>query len=223
MNSMVTFGDEEPIATSDDLVMIADPNGPRAEAIRALRTHLVAQHFHKGRRSLAVCAASSNVGCTFVAANLGVALAQIGLKTLVIDADLRAPGLDGFLPSPHASVGLRQALSSTDKNFSSQIENDVVQNFSIIYSGGRGPNPQELLAGTRFQDLMEFCMREYDATIVDTPASNIAADSRRISSVVGYSLIVAKENSSYVDDMRSLVRELTSDQVSVVGAVLTQK
>lgn len=223
MNSMVPLSDEQPFETSADLVMVAEPSGPRAEAIRALRTHLVAQHFHKGRRSLAVCAASAGVGCTFVAANLGVSLAQIGLKTLIIDADLREPALDAFFPSPRASVGLRQALSLVDKNFSNHIENDVLENLSVMYSGGRGPNPQELLAGTRFQDLMEFCMREFDATIVDTPPSNVAADSRRISSVVGYSLVIARENSSYLDDVKNLIKELGSDQVNVVGSVLTQK
>src|SRR5580700_2424004 len=81
-------------AFSPSLVVASDPSGGPAEAIRALRTHLMAQHFQEGRRALAICAASRSVGCSFTAANLALALAQIGVKTLLIDADLRTPTLD---------------------------------------------------------------------------------------------------------------------------------
>ncbi len=81
-------------ALSPTLVVNSAPSGGSAEAIRALRTHLMAQHLQEGRRALAVCAASRGVGCSFVAANLALALSQIGVKTLLVDADLRAPKLD---------------------------------------------------------------------------------------------------------------------------------
>src|SRR5277367_4587965 len=81
---------------SPSLVVVENPSDGPAEAIRALRTHLMAQHFQEGRRALAVCAASRGVGCSFIAANLALALSQIGVKSLLIDADLRAPSLDGL-------------------------------------------------------------------------------------------------------------------------------
>ena len=60
-------------------------------------------------------------------------------------------------------------------------------------------NPQELLAAARFQALMDFCMREFEATVVDTPAANFCADARFVSApVIGYSLIVARRNASWV-------------------------
>src|SRR5262245_9707171 len=74
-------------ALSRALVTIADPNGVQAEAVRALRTHLMAQHINEGCRAIAVCSASSGVGCTFIAANLAVALSQIGLNTLLVDGN----------------------------------------------------------------------------------------------------------------------------------------
>src|SRR5690348_13376785 len=58
---------------SPELVTLRAPLSPGAEAIRALRTHVLAQHIHAGRRGLVVCAPSVDVGCTFVAANLAVA------------------------------------------------------------------------------------------------------------------------------------------------------
>ena len=91
---------------SPSLVMVSSPGDAAAEAIRALRTHIMAQHIQEGRRALAVCAASAGVGCTFIASNLAVALSQIGVKTLLIDADLRRPGRRPLYRLAHQGPGL---------------------------------------------------------------------------------------------------------------------
>lgn len=204
------------------LVTIADPFAKSAEAIRALRTHIMAQHVQEGRRALAVCAASAGVGCTFVAANLAVALSQVGIKTLLIDADMRKPGVDLIVRPPKEGDGLRQCLSSYDLTFNQGIDAEVLPNLSVMFAGGVAANPQELLAGDRFRSLMDFCLREFDATIVDTPPANTCSDARRISTVVGYSLVVAGRDKSYVDDVRTLVGQLEQDHARIVGSVLNQ-
>lgn len=207
---------------SNEIVTVSDAQGARAEAIRALRTHIVAQHIHVGRRALAICAPSIGVGTTFVAANLAVALSQIGIKTLLIDADLRDPGVDKLIPPAKPDIGLRQCLASREVSFTEVIESEVLPELSIMYAGGQAANPQELLAGERFQELMDICMRDFDVTIVDTPPANRSADVRRISNVVGYSLVVARRNKSLVDDVRTLVSELQADHAVIVGTVLNE-
>jgi capsular exopolysaccharide synthesis family protein len=207
---------------SPSLVMVSSPSDAAAEAIRALRTHIMAQHIQEGRRALAVCAASAGVGCTFIAANLAVALSQIGVKTLLIDADLRRPGVGRYIGSPGGGEGLAKFLASDETGFSDVIEPEVLPNLSLIYSGGPAPAPQELLAGQRFKMLMEFCLRDFDATIVDTPPANTCADARRISTVVGYSLIVTRRNKTFVDDIKTLAGQLQSDHAKLVGTVLNE-
>ncbi len=204
------------------LVTIADPFGRAAEAIRALRTHLMAQHVQEGRRALAICAASAGVGCTFVAANLAVALSQVGIKTLLIDANLRRPAVDTIIRPAREGPGLGQCLASEDLTFNEGIHSEVLANLSVMYAGGAIANPQELLAGERFRALMDFCLREFDATIIDTPPANTCSDVRRVSTVVGYSLIVAGRDKSYVDDMRTLIGQLEQDHARIVGTVLNQ-
>jgi capsular exopolysaccharide synthesis family protein len=204
------------------LVMVADPLGGQAESVRALRTHLVAQHVHEGRRALAVCAASAGVGCTFVAANLAVAFSQIGLNTLIIDGDLRRPALDQMIRPPAAVRGLRDCLTSSGANYNNVIEADVLPNLSVMYAGGAASNPQELLAGVRFKALLDFCLRDFDITIIDTPPANRCSDARLVGSVAGYSLIVVRRNLSMVGDVKTLADQLRADQVSVIGSVLTE-
>jgi protein-tyrosine kinase len=182
----------------------------------------MAQHVGDGRRGLAVCAATEGVGASFTAVNLAVALSQIGVKILLIDGDLRRPALDQFIVPPDAGVGLRQCLASEDPVTNSGIHVDVLENLSIIYSGGHGNNAQELLASESFGLMIERCLRDYDLTIVDTPPASGCADARRISNVVGYSLIVARRNESYVGDIAALGSQLAEDRATVIGTIMTE-
>lgn len=207
---------------SQALVTISNPYERPAEAIRALRTHVMAQHVDEGRRALAVCAASEGVGCTFIAANLAVALSQIGVKTLLIDGDLRHPSVHTVIRPPRLLEGLRQCLASPDVHFGDSIDYEVLPNLSVMYSGGPAGNPQELLASDRFKGLMDFCLRDFDLTIVDTPPANSCSDARRVSTVVGYSLIVTRRNKSFIQDIKTLIGQLRADHARVVGTVLNE-
>ncbi len=211
-----------PFAFSPSLVVIEHPSAGSAEAIRALRTHLMAQHFNEGRRALAICAASRGVGCSFIAANLALSLSQIGVKSLLIDANLRAPSLDTLFGVSRSVLGLAECLASEDVGFRECIQADVQPSLSVVFSGGVPENPQELLASDRFKALTEFCLREFDATILDTPPANSCADARRVSTVIGYSLIVARRNVTYVDDVKILAGQLEDDHARVVGTVLNE-
>lgn len=210
---------EEP-SFSPDLVTLSAPLGGGAEAIRALRTHILAQHIQAGRRALAICAPSLGVGCTFVAANLAVALAQVGLKTLLVDADLRAPMINRLIIPSAPPAGLSTCLASPGSRVGDFIDDDLLPNLSVFYAGEAAANAQELLAREWFEDVMNHCLREYEVTIIDTPPANTCADARRISNIVGYSLIVARRNKSLVADVKTLAEQLIDDHVKVVGTLM---
>lgn len=210
------------IEFSPELVMLADPNGTRAEAIRVLRTHIVAQHVEDGRRGLAICSASEGVGATFTGLNLAIALSQIGLKTLFIDANLRNSDLETYIRSPEAARGLRQHLEGANSSPDERLSVDILDNLSIVFSGGNTPLAQELLSGERFTTLVARCLRDYDVTIVNSPSANTCADGRRISTVVGYSILVAMRHKSYVSDIKTLNAQLIEDGARVVGVVLNE-
>jgi len=212
----------ESVEMSPSLVSVYDPLGPSAEAIRALRTHIQSQHLQEGRRAVALCGVSRGHGCTFVAANLAVALSQIGVATLLIDANLREPGIDKILRRQSTLGGLRACLMNSDAPVSDFIDEDVLPNLSVLYAGAAAQNAQELLARDRFEDVMNTCLRNFDATIVDTPPANASADARRVSNVVGYSLVVARKHQSLVGDIKTLVGQLQGDRAVVIGTVLNE-
>jgi protein-tyrosine kinase len=205
---------------SPDVVTLSDARPSEAEAIRTVRTHLVARHLQDGRRSLAVCAASSKVGCTFTAVNLAVAMAQAGIATLLIDGDLRAPEVDRFIRPLTPRPGLKECLSNSGFSLNDCIHPEVLPNLSILYSGGVASNPQELLAGEAFKRLIDRCLRDFEFTIVDTTAADIGADERLEARMVGYALIVARTHVSRMSDLSSLALKLEEDGVRVIGTVL---
>jgi capsular exopolysaccharide synthesis family protein len=203
------------------LVALSDQSAQKAEAIRQLRTHVMARHVQLGHRALAICAASEGVGCTFVAANLAVSLSQIGVNTLLIDANMRRPSMAGIFSYSSSGPDLRTALA-TDINFNDCIEENVLPRLSVLFSNGPAADAQELLAGIRFEALMNYCLREFDATIVDTPPANAYSDVRRVSTVVGYSLIVTRRDKSLISDIRNLTEQLRGDHAEVIGTVLNE-
>jgi Mrp family chromosome partitioning ATPase len=113
-------------------------------------------------------------------------------------------------------------LESDDVDLSGVIQNDVIENLSVMFSGGVASSAQELLASDRFSNVVERCLRDFDLTIIDTPPANSCADARRISTVAGYSLIVAKRHLTFVSDIKALAGQLREDRAQIVGTVLNE-
>ncbi len=201
-------------------VMVRDPRSVEAEAIRALRTRLAAQHLREGRRSLAVCAATSQSGCTYVALNLAVAMAQSGVRTALVDANLRDPMIADLCGLPMGMAGLSEYLSGQAGTLPEIADSDLMPNLAVIGAGEPAANPQELLSGARFRGLVDQLLREYDLTIFDTPPANICSDGQRVATMAGFSLIVGRKHQAYVEDMKTLAKQLRADRSVIVGSIL---
>lgn len=204
----------------DRVTVLTDPSSIVAEGIRALRTRIMAQHVQLGRRALALCGATPGAGCSFVAANLAVALAQIGVRTALVDADLRQPQLNLLFDIHPGRPGLSDFLADEALHAEDVVGEPVLPCLSFVRAGNLHPRPQELLAGTRFASFASQLLREHQITIFDTTPANGCTDAQRVATVAGYSLIVARKHSSYVDDLATLARQLRADGSKVAGSVL---
>jgi protein-tyrosine kinase len=202
------------------LVILSEPNSAAAESIRALRTRLQTDHVQSGGRALAICAPTLDVGCSFVAANLAVAMAQVGLKTLLVDANLRRPGLHRFFEVEPSSTGLAGCLKGPSLGLDDMIHHQVQPNLDVLCAGAAA-QPQELLATARFGEVLHECFRDYDMTIIDTPPANSSADSMLVANGVGCALIVARKNKTMVADIRTLAQQIHAEHARVLGTVLT--
>ena len=204
----------------ESIVMATAPESIEAEAIRGLRTRIMAQHVREGRRALTLCSATAGTGCTFVAANLATAMAQIGIKTVIVDADLRRPGIASMFNIDSGRIGLGNYLSDMDVSVADVVQATSQPYLSVVTAGATQNNPQELLAGTRFKNLIDQLLREFELTILDTTPTSGCTDAQRVATVAGYSLVVARKHKSHVKDVSTLVTLLRADRSTVVGTVL---
>lgn len=205
---------------SPDLVTLAEGRPGEAEAVRTIRTHVIARHLNDGRRGLAICGPKPGVGCTFTAANLAVAMSQVGVSTLLIDGNLRSPGLRDFIrPEEPIDIRRQAALGASPTE---NVHSEVLPNLSILYADGMMDIGEELLGGGGFRRLIDRCLRDYEFTIIDTPPTSDSSDALRVASIIGYALVVARTNITRIKDVEHLARDLQEDGARVIGAVLNQ-
>lgn len=196
-----------------DILGLVDP-----AMLDLMTVHLVRRMQASHLRGLAICAASENVGASLVSVHLGIAAAQAGLRTLLVDADLRTPPSRKLLPL--RSSGLSEWLSSEES--AAPSPEPVTLNFDWLPSGAQTNDAGEQLAGDRCRKLMERLLREYELVIVDTPAANRWADTLALSRFVGAAVIVARRDKSLVDDISVLHGELAVEGVHVLGTILNK-
>ena len=205
---------------SPEIVVLSDPASPQAEALRLLRTQIISQHIGSGRRAFAVTGATEGAGTTYTAANLAVALSQVGIKTLLVDANLRSPRIDRVFGIDPNGPGLSTYLSLGVNRPERVIYGDVLPNLSVIPAGPPVPKPQELLSGVRFRVGVDILLRQYDVAVFDTPATNENADALTVASVLGYALVAARRNHAFIKDVQVLSSQLSASRATVIGAVL---
>lgn len=182
----------EHIKTKDPLVVTMDARTAVAEQFRTLRTNL--QYLLTGANEKVILVTSSmgNEGKSFVAINFASALALSGKKVLLLELDLRKPKLS-------ADLHLSNQPGVTNYIISDLKLNDVVkpsgihENCWIVSSGDVPPNPSELMAHPRIQQLFTEARQQFDYIVVDTPPVGLVTDPQLISRFVDLTLYVVRQ------------------------------
>lgn len=206
-------------ALSTELVTAYRPQSRRAEELRTLRSELVLRWFGRGNRALAVVEARSGNGSNVLAANLAVSFAQLGERTLLIDANLRAPtqqSLFGLSP-PSGLVDFIEGRESLDKVFTAV---PGFNGLSVLCAGASPINAQELLGHISFGYLMETSSTRYDVVIVDAPPVLECADAQIIASRAGGVLLTTRRHRSRLADAVRVKSQLEPAGAVLVGAVI---
>jgi protein-tyrosine kinase len=214
------YAPEEQRKASPELVALNEPFSPRAESFRALRSQLMMRVFAEGEvhPAVAVISPEGGDGRTYCAANLAVALAQLGGRTLLVDADMRSPRLHELFRLKNQS-GLSGILSGrADKQVIQQVPG--IASLFVLPVGTTPPNPLELVERQAFGLLMRELMSKFDHVVVDTPAASQGADASVIAARCGAALVIARRNVARVSALDELVSSLSGSPARLVGAVM---
>lgn len=158
----------------DAVYVHARPDAVEVEAFRTLRTALALAE--NGARRLVVSSSEPGDGKTTVSANLAAVYAQSGKQTLVIDADMRRPGLTPLL-GLKGQGGLSSVLrdqAPLAESLQTNLVPGLAENLDVLPAGPRPINPAELLASDRFSELLAWAEDHYDQIIIDSPPAMVA-------------------------------------------------
>jgi len=148
---------------------------------------------------------------------LGVSFAKIGLKVLIIDADMRKPS---FLADIDDSRGLSGLLTTPDKVEDNIIYSEV-HNLHLLPSGIIPPNPAELLSGSRLKAIISEAENLFDIVIVDSPPMLNFSDSFLLGTACEAAVIVYKCGVIRTKAAQRAVERIRDNKVNVIGAILT--
>ncbi|MGW7386030.1 polysaccharide biosynthesis tyrosine autokinase [Streptomyces sp. NPDC054794] len=194
----------------------ADVRSNRAEAFRKLRTNLQFSQVDDPPRIIVVTSSVPGEGKTNTAVNLALSLAEAGVSTCLVDADLRRPCVAG-------TFGLvRDAGLTTVLIGRARIE-DVMQQaegrLSVLASGAVPPNPTELLASARMGEVLCELADTYEVVIVDTAPLLPVADTVGLASLAQGALLVVRAAKTSRDQVRTAAESLNRVGVRVLGTV----
>jgi succinoglycan biosynthesis transport protein ExoP len=213
---LITAGENIPVPTN--LAALDAPNTAFTEALRGLRTSLLLSRSEAPPKVILVTSAAEGEGKSTIAANLGAVLAQNGGKVLLVEADMRRPGLSRRFKFDSAT-GLSSLLSGSKKP--TQIEAFAgLPNLSIIPAGPIPPYPSELLGSKRMREVIEQWSKEYDFVLIDSPPMLAVTDAAILSKLSDVTLLVSRHAQSTRKGLERAYRTLRSDEATKVGVVL---
>ena len=207
---------------SPELVALNEPFSAQAESFRAIRSQLMKRVFnHRSgpRRALAVLSPNAGDGKTFFTANLAISLAQLGGRTLLVDADMRGPRQHIVFNLPN-DVGLAGILSGRTHETPVVQQVPGVAGLFVLPVGSTPPNPLELVERPAFALLMHELTAKFDYVLVDTPAAQYGADASVIANRCGASLLMTRRDISRMAAVEEMMVELAEDQPKLAGFVL---
>ena len=195
-------------------------NFAATEAYKLLRTNLMfTLPDAKNCRVIGITSPTREEGKSTTAINLSYALAEMGKRVVLIDADLRLPTVAKKMEIKSAP-GLSNVLVGDVGEQDVMWVSDVAENWSILPSGDIPPNPTEMLGSPQMQALVKVLSEDYDFLVFDLPPVNIVSDALVISPLLGGMLVVVRDNYSERRELRDCTRQLELSNVKVLGFVM---
>ncbi|MEK6249333.1 MAG: CpsD/CapB family tyrosine-protein kinase, partial [Planctomycetales bacterium] len=192
---LAMIGDLESVPEGDGLASVqahASPNVTEIETFRTLRTALELSGSETNR--VVMTSSEPGDGKTTTIANLAVVYAQAGKRTLLIDSDLRRPGLTKLL-------GMKGRQGLSDILHSNEMVSEVAEQcvigtdnplLDVLLAGPRRQNPSELIGSDRMADLLAWAETIYDQILIDSPPVLVASDSTLLARLVDGVILVVR-------------------------------
>jgi polysaccharide biosynthesis transport protein len=197
------------------------PRSGFAEAYRTLRTNIEFASVDAPARTLLVTSSAPGEGKTVTASNLAIVFAQSGRRVILVDADLRKPGVDVMFSLPNTR-GLTDMLRHESISVDAVANPTEQDNLRVVTTGPLPPNPAELLGSKRMQTVLERLRQDSDLVIFDSPPLLAVADAAVLSSFLDGTVMVIDAAKGRRRIVRMGRETLSRAGATVLGAVLNR-
>lgn len=207
-------------AAKKPLLTQAQPQSPRAESFRRLRTNIQFTQVSHGSKALLVTSSLPGEGKTTTAINLALAMAQGGQSVALVDADLRRPMVASYL-GLEGGAGLTTALIGR-ADISDLLQPWGNDELYVLTAGRIPPNPSELLGSEKMKQLINHLERTFDAVIVDAPPLLPVTDAAVLAQEVGGVILVVGARKVNTNEVEKSLATLEMVDADLVGVVLNR-
>ncbi len=208
-------------AAKVELLAYEQPKSQISEAFRALRTSLLLSQADHPPQVILVTSALPREGKTTAAINLGVTLAQLGDRTLLVDSDLRKPGVRRAL---NLTTGTETGLSSYLAGVSSleevTIAHPTITNLAALTTGPVPPSPADLLSSHRMREAIDELRKQYKFIVIDSPPIMAATDAVILSALTDGVLLVVRSGDTPKEAFTRTRDLLSAVKCRLLGVVL---
>ncbi|MBI4659614.1 MAG: polysaccharide biosynthesis tyrosine autokinase [Verrucomicrobia bacterium] len=202
-----------------DLQAHLHPQSNAAEGFRTIRATISLSQKPETFRTLAITSTIPSEGKSLVASNLAIVTAQTGLKTLLIDADLRRPSVHKAFRL-HSPTGLSSFLMDELNEIAPVVHKTEVPNLEVICCGSVPSNPSELIGSKRMAEFLELVRSRYDRILLDCPPISAVSDPLIIAAMSDGVLFVTKFNKIRREHARKSIQRVQNAGINIVGVVL---
>ena len=209
------------IGRRDESMLIAQsrPNSDVAESLRSLRTSILLSSAVKQPHLIMFTSPMPQEGKTTICVNMAIVLAQRGGKILLVDADLRRPGIDRAYGLSN-SAGLSSILAGLDSFENAVRRYAPLSNLFILTAGPTAPYPAELLGSDRMQELLTKFRTEYDYVILDSPPVNLVTDPVVLSAYMDAVFLVVRSGRTSKNALRHARDQLLQVKAPLTGIIV---
>jgi capsular exopolysaccharide synthesis family protein len=200
-----------------EFVVANDPLSAISENYKAVRTAILLSSADKPPACLLIGSMAPKEGKTTTTSNLASALAQLGKKVVVIDADLRRPRIHKVYDLDN-SVGLSNYLAGSIEP--SIVKSNVIEGVHMIPSGPIPPDPSELLGSKRLEVLLAYLRQKFDVILIDSPPLLSVSDGLVLSRLVDGVLIVTRAGQTTYDIVQTGVKQLRDVHAHITGLII---